>query len=183
MAPVLALLRQREIAVIGCLDDFFLRASLTDIQCGDHHVHSIGVWLVVEPQEISDCNQVSGISWADSCLGTGQVVPHTGHTLETLPCSSVSVHHCIFASRFWVAWCPPFEAVLYVQCHTRVHVLSMWDKSAGSLDNLVSVGHLARVSSLSWLWSPKRFLLRPWTVATMKARVSGCGGVLGQRLS
>ncbi|XP_044151545.1 nuclear pore complex protein Nup155 [Bufo gargarizans] len=193
LAPLVALLRARGVALVPYLDDLLIRApspedNLSSLSITLSALAQFG-WLVNHSKSSLIPRQrmlFLGMLF-DTRLGRVFLPPEKVSSLQAgvhllrRP-SSLTIRTCMRVLGRMVA---SFEAIPYSQFHSRdlqMFILSRWDKSPEGLDRLVRLPPQIRLD-LSWWLLPRTvslgqsFLPPSWRVITTDASLSGWGAV------
>lgn len=195
LAPLMALLRARGIAVIPYLDDLLIKAPsqsdcLVSLQIALDALRRFG-WVV---------------NWQKSSLSPSRRMEFLGMVLDTqsarifLPQDKIrslqsAVSRLHGGSPLTIRFCmrvlgrmvSSFEAIPFAQFHTRLLqrcILARWDGSTRSLDKRIILPPAVR-RDLTWWLVPsttlqgRSFLPLTWSVVTTDASLSGWGAVFG----
>lgn len=195
LAPLMALLRARGIAVIPYLDDLLVKAPskadcLSSLSISLDTLSRFG-WVInrqksslVPSPRLEFLGMILDTQAARIFLPQDKI--RSLQSGVSLLCSSS--HQSIrFSMRVLGRMVSCFEAIPYAQFHTRLlqrAILARWDGSLNSLDKRILLPVSVRTDLQWWLVSPtilqgRSFLPLTWEVVTTDASLSGWGAVFG----
>lgn len=195
LAPLIALLRARGIALIPYLDDLLVKAPsradcLTSLTISLDTLRRFG-WLInrgksslVPSMRLEFLGMVLDTRAARIFLPPDKVCSLRSGVSLLRTGSPQSIRFCMAVLGRMVSC---FEAIPFAQFHTRClqrAILRRWDGSLHTLDKKILLPSVVRRDLQWWLVSPavsqgRSFLPLTWAVITTDASLSGWGAVFG----